>query len=53
MHKNNIIHRDIKPSNIMLDKDENVKLLDFGIAKDSDESANLTIVSKGPGEPYY
>ncbi|MCD8391285.1 MAG: serine/threonine protein kinase [Firmicutes bacterium] len=33
MHKNKIIHRDIKPSNIMLAEDEQIKLIDFDIAR--------------------
>lgn len=32
-HQNFIAHRDIKPNNILIDKDNTVKLLDFGIAK--------------------
>ncbi|MCJ1386530.1 hypothetical protein MMC17_009656 [Xylographa soralifera] len=31
-HGLNIYHRDLKPENILLDKDENVKLVDFGMA---------------------
>ena len=31
-HKNDVIHRDIKPHNILIDKDGNIKITDFGIA---------------------
>lgn len=50
-HKNQIIHRDIKPANVMLTKDGQVKIVDFGIAKLS--SSNLTQTGYILGTPSY
>ena len=46
-HNKGIIHRDIKPSNIMINTEDNIKILDFGIGKLQDESQSQSITSTG------
>lgn len=55
-HQKGIIHRDLKPQNIMLtdvvSKDQ-VKILDFGIARIAQDSKRLTRVGEVVGSPIY
>lgn len=51
-HFRHIIHRDLKPGNVMVNKVGDVKLMDFGIAKDVDLVA-LTQQGVAVGTPAY
>lgn len=55
MHRAGVLHRDISPDNLMVLKGEDVKLMDFGCARELEGGHTLTVVLKhgfAPLEQY-
>ncbi len=52
-HDQGFVHRDLKPSNVLLTKDGQTLITDFGLAKESGGSADLTRSGMLVGTPAY
>jgi serine/threonine protein kinase/tetratricopeptide (TPR) repeat protein len=52
-HRQSIVHRDLKPSNVMIDKEGNAFLTDFGIARAAGGNKDLTGTGLMIGTPGY
>ena len=51
-HRLGVVHRDLKPQNIMIDRDGNARIMDFGIAR-SLKAKGITVEGTIIGTPEY
>jgi serine/threonine-protein kinase len=53
-HQHGVVHRDLKPENIMVDKEDRIKLIDFGIAgQQGSKRLTFAKLSQVMGTPDY
>jgi serine/threonine-protein kinase len=56
-HRRGLVHRDLKPANLFVtrtaDGHEHIKVLDFGLVRDTNATGSLTESGEGLGTPAY
>lgn len=50
LHNNSVVHRDFKPENLLLDEDDNLKIVDFGL---SNYMSDGSLLRTSCGSPNY
>ncbi|MHC4177657.1 MAG: protein kinase domain-containing protein, partial [Planctomycetota bacterium] len=52
-HQEGTLHRDLKPANILIDRDDQPRITDFGLARRVDADSDLTKSGQILGSPSY